>query len=541
MLVRSVRRGVAAWPLAMPGFVAALVLAAALLAAPALAAKSTPKSPAPKVVKAAPARTGLETLEKQVKEFTLANGLRFILVERHEAPVFSFETVVNAGGADEQPGITGIAHMMEHMAFKGTPTIGSTDWKAEKPLLDAEERAWQAVLDERRLGIHADSTKLRALEQAWKDAQEASHKYVDENKYSKLLEQAGAQDMNAQTMDDITHYFYSLPSNRLELWALMEGDRFTHPVLREFYKERDVVREERRMGIESSPNGRLYDEFIHVAYQAHPYHIGVIGYPSDLQTFSRTQGDSFFRAHYTAKNMTTAVVGDVTLPELQQLAEKYFGEIPATPPAHGPDTVEPTQMAERRVILEDPAQPMIFMGWHIPAGTDPSYPAYQALASLLAGGDYARLNKALRKERKIVTAIGAEPGFPGEKYPNMLFLYVVPAAGQDPLVVEQAIYGVLDSVLTVKPFTDEELQGYKVRVRAGKIREVENNLSLAGALARAQNLYGDWHQFFREQERVQALTVGDLMAAMKSSLVRSNRTVGMIVNPPKQASNEGGH
>jgi predicted Zn-dependent peptidase len=239
--------------------------------------------------------------------------------------------------------------------------------------------------------------------------------------------------------------------------------------------------------------------------------------------------------------MTTAVVGDVTLPELQRLAEKYFGEIPATPPAHGPDTVEPTQMAERRVILEDPAQPIIFMGWHIPAGTDPGYPAYRALADLLAGGDYARLNKALRKERKIVTAIGMEPGFPGEKYPNMLFLYAVPAAGQDPLVVEKAIYGVLDSVATVKSFTDEELQGYKVRVRARKIGAVEGNLSLAMGLAQAQNLYGDWHQFFRELEHVQALRVDDLMGAMKRSLVKSNRTVGMIVNPAKQASNEGGH
>jgi predicted Zn-dependent peptidase len=524
-----------------PGaWLCALALVAALVAPASAASVGKAKSPAAAPKVAAPVRTGLENLEKQVKEFMLPNGLRFIVVERHDAPVFSFETVVNAGGADEQVGITGIAHMMEHMAFKGTTTVGSSDWKVEKPLLDAEEQAWQAVLGERRKGAQADPAKLAALEQAFADAQTASHKLVVSNQFSKILEQAGAQDMNAQTMDDITHYFYSLPSNRLELWALMEGGRFTHPVFREFYKERQVVQEERRMGIESSPMGRLYDEFIHIAYQAHPYHFGVIGYASDLKTFSRTQGDEFFRAHYVAKNMTVAVVGDVTVPDVQKVAVRYFGDIPDTPPMHGPDTQEPEQKAERRVILEDPAQPVIMMGWHIPAATDPSYAAYKALASLLGGGDYARLNKTLRKERKIVTQLQVFTGLPGEKYPNMLGMFIVTAAGQDPLAVEKAVYGVLDSIQTVKPLTAEELDGYKVRMRAEKIGAVENNLSLAGELAQAQNLYGDWHQFFREQERVQSLTPDDLMAAMKRTLIASNRTVGLIVNPPKQAANEGG-
>jgi predicted Zn-dependent peptidase len=447
---------------------------------------------------------------------------------------------VNAGGADEQVGQTGIAHMMEHMAFKGTAVVGTKDWAKEKPLLDAEEAAYRALLTERRRGLHADTTRLAALQKAFGEAQEAARAVVESNEFSRLIEGAGAPDMNAETSDDVTRYFYSLPSNRLELWALMEGGRFTHPVFREFYKERDVVREERRMSVESSPTGRLYDEFIHIAYQAHPYHFGVIGYPSDLTTFSRTQGDEFFRSHYVAKNMTVAVVGDVTLPDVQRVAAMYFGDIPDTPPPPGPSTVEPEQKAERRVTLEDPAQPVILIGWHIPAATDPSYAAYKALADLMGGGDYARLNKVLRKERKIVAQIQAFAGLPGEKYPTMLGIFVVPSAGQDPLVVEQAVYGVLDSIATAKPFTAEELAGYKVRVRAQKIGAVDGNLSLAGELAQAQNLYGDWHQFFREQERVQALTVDELMGAMKRSLVRSNRTVGMIVNPPKQAANAGG-
>ena len=499
----------------------------------ASAAKEAPGAPGA-------VRTGLENLEKQVQSFSLPNGLKFIVVERHAAPVFSFETVVNAGSANDGLGTTGLAHMMEHMAFKGTAIVGTRDFGAEKPLLDAEERAWQNLRDERRKGAAADSTRLRALEQAFAVAQASSHDLVVSNEFQKVIEQAGAQNWNASTHNDFTNYYYSLPSNRLELWALMEGGRMGHPVFREFYKERDVVYEERRMRTEASPIGRLIDEFIHASYVAHPYGFGGIGHPSDLKSFSRTQGDEFFRNYYVAKNMTVALVGDVSTPEVKAVAEKYFGDLSAAPVPPPLDTVEPEQRAERRVILEDPAQPFVFMGWHIPAATDPRYPAYEALADLLGGGDWARLNKALVKEQKIAVRLECGTGFPGEKYPNQIVVFVAPASGQDPLKVEQAVYDVLSEIETSKPFTAEELAGYKVRVRADKIETAADNARLAGTLAQAQALYGDWHEFFRGQERVQALKTADLMDALKRSLLRSNRTVGLIVNPTAPAANQGG-
>ena len=488
----------------------------------------------------APVRTGLENLEQQLRDFTLPNGLKVIVLERHTAPVFSFQTVVGSGSANDQVGTTGLAHMMEHMAFKGTPIVGTRDYAAEKPLLGREEVAWQAVLDERRKGLRADSTRLGQLRQAFAGAQTASHEYVVSNEFQKIIEQAGAQRWNAFTANDLTAYFYSMPSNRLELWALMEGGRMAHPVFREFYKERDVVYEERRMRTESSPVGRLVDEFIHASYVAHPYGFGGIGHPSDLTTFSRTQGDEYFRAHYVAKNMAVAVVGDVTLSDVQAVARKYFGDLSDAPPPPPIDTVEPEQRAERRVILEDPAQPLVLIGWHIPAGADSRYPAYKALADLLGGGEWARLNKALVKEKKIAARLQCGTGFPGERYPNQMIVFVTPAAGQDPEQVEHAVYDVLDEIASSKPFTPAELEGYQVRVRAEKIETAENNASLAGELAQAQIQLGDWHEFFREQERVQSLTVDDLMAAIKRSLVKSNRTVGLIVNPKTQAANQGG-
>ena len=273
--------------------VLALALAAVMAlpthaATKAAAASKAGVTAAPKAV-----RTGLETLEKQVQEFTLANGLRFVVVERHQAPVFSFFTVVNSGSANDAVGTTGIAHMMEHMAFKGTSLVGTRDYSREKPLLDAEERAWEALLDERRKGLRADSTKLKQLGQVFSDAQQASQKLVVPNEFTRVVEQAGGQGINAFTAEDITAYFYSLPSNRLEMWAALFAGALVDPVFREFYKERDVVYEERRMRVESSPIGRLVYEFNTSAFNAHPYGFGGIGFPSDLKSFSRKIG----RAH----------------------------------------------------------------------------------------------------------------------------------------------------------------------------------------------------------------------------------------------------
>jgi predicted Zn-dependent peptidase len=258
-------------------------------------------------------------------------------------------------------------------------------------------------------------------------------------------------------------------------------------------------------------------------------------------SFTRAEGDAFFKRYYVAPNMTVAVVGDVPLADLKAHAERYFSDIPAGPMPPPIDTVEPEQKAERRVYLEDTAQPMMGIGWKVPAATDPSYPAYEALASLIGGGDYARLQKVLVKEKKIAAQLQAFAGLPGQKFPHLLTVFVVPATGQDPEAVEQEVYAVLDEIASgTKPFTAEELEGYKVRTRAARIAAAEGNSELASGLAMAQTLYGDWREFFREQERVQALTLADVEAAMKRSLVRTNRTVAMIVNPKPAAAAEGG-
>jgi len=529
---------------ARAAFPAVAAIACAAVAAWTIGAPhaiAAPKS-RPAAAKSVAPATGLENLEKQVQEFTLPNGLRFLLVERHDAPVFSFETRVNAGGAQELPGVTGIAHMMEHMAFKGTERVGTKDYAAEAPLLAAEEKAWQAVLDERRKGAAADTARLRSLKAAFEEAREKARGQVVSNGFNTLLEQNGAIGINAQTSSDWTRYFYSIPSNRLDLWALMESSHMAFPVFREFYKERDVVYEERRMRTDSSPIGRLFEAFLQTAYTAHPYGYGVIGFPSDLTSFTRTAGEAFYRKYYVAKNMSVSVVGDVTLPELKRVAEKYWGDVSSAPAPPDIDVWEPEQKAERRVLLEDAAQPYVLMGWHCPAETDPSYPAYEALGDLLGGGVHSRLHKLFVKEKKMAVAVGAGPGVVGTKYPTLFLIFAVPAAGQDPLALEQEIYKALDEIQKEKPFTADELAGYRVRTRASLVGRAEGNESLAEALVEAQIAFGDWRSFFRQAERAQSIQPAEVLGVMKKTLVRGNRTVAVIVPPPSEtASTEGGH
>ena len=253
----------------------------------------------------------LASFEKHVLVKKLANGLTVIVMERTEAPVFSFATVVNAGSAQEVPGITGLAHMFEHMAFKGTTKVGTSNYEAEKAALANVEKKYADYDRERRKTVGRDEAKVAAAEKAWKSAMDNAQKYVIPNEFSEIVERNGGEDVNASTADDATEYHYSFPVNRLELWAYLESERFIHPVFREFYKERNVVIEERRMRTDSAPIGRLVEQFLSEAFAAHPYHRPTIGYISDLNSFSATDAQHFFDTYYIPSNMVVAVVGDV--------------------------------------------------------------------------------------------------------------------------------------------------------------------------------------------------------------------------------------
>src|SRR6476646_8748024 len=253
----------------------------------------------------------LKEFEKKITEFTLANGLHFIVCERHEAPVVSFHTYVNAGSVDDPKGQTGLAHMFEHMAFKGTQTIGTINWAGEKKALEEVDAVYQRIEEEENKGPRADQEKIKSLRAEAKQATDRANAFVEPNAYPGLIEANGGVGMNASTGLDATEYHYSLPSNRLELWFILESQRFLDPVFREFYKERDVVMEEYRMRVESSPQGLLLQTFLAAAFAAHPYRVMGTGWPSDIEHLRRDEANNFFKTYYVPRNIVIGIVGDV--------------------------------------------------------------------------------------------------------------------------------------------------------------------------------------------------------------------------------------
>ena len=466
------------------------------------------------------------SFEKRVTVKVLPNGLTVLVVERPEAPVFSFFTHVDVGADREYPGITGLAHMFEHMAFKGTDTIGTTNYPAEKVALEKVEQAYQAYDRERRKEVGRDEKKVADLEKAWKDAMAAAQKYVVENQFGEIVEQKGGEGLNAFTTNEETAYHYSFPSNEFELWAYLESDRFLHPVFREFYKERDVVHEERRLS-ESQPFGRLSEQFLGAAYIAHPYGRPVLGWPSDLESFSETDAENYYRKYYVPANMVVTVVGDVKANEALPVMEKYFGQLPARPKPEPLRTVEPPQIAERIVILHETSQPIFIEGYHKPGARDKDDAVYDALQDLMSNGRTSRLYRSLVRDKKLAVFSGGFNGFPGNKYPNLFVFFAVSTPGHTPEELRDAIHSEIERVKK-EDITDEELAMIKVRAKADLVRGLGDNEGLAQQLGSYQAFFGDWREVFRHVDDIGKVSKADIRRVANTTFVESNRTVGMI-------------
>lgn len=494
------------------------ILASALLAAAAVAAVAAP-APLP--------AQDLESFEARTTVHTLDNGWTFIIVRRPEAPVFSFATLVDVGAAQEVPGITGLAHMFEHVAFKGTPVVGTTDWEAEREALARLEAAYQAYQAE-RFSQDPDPEELQALEEAFRKRQEEAAQYARSSEYGTLIEEEGGVGLNAFTSADVTGYFYSLPSNKLELFAYLESERFLRPVFREFYKERSVVQEERRLRTESNPVGRLVEQFVSTAYQAHPYGQPVVGHMSDLQAFTMTDAEDFFETYYAPSNMVTAVVGDVDPETLIPLLETYFGRIPGRGEAPTLRTEEPSQAGEKVVTIPDAAQPYYLEGYHKPSVTHRDQAVYDAVDDVLTRGRTSRLYRRLVRDERLAVNVQSFSGFPGDKYPNLWAVFVVPAPDVSNERIQAVVHEEL-ARLADEGVSDQELERFRTRSRADLIRSLQSNQGLARELADAHRLFGDWRELFRYLERLEEVTSEDVRRVAGETLVQTNRTVAQIV------------
>jgi predicted Zn-dependent peptidase len=470
----------------------------------------------------------LASFEKNLTVHKLDNGMTFLIYERPVAPVFSFYTYVDVGSAQEVPGITGLAHFFEHMAFKGTTTIGTKDYKAEKAAMDAVDAAY-AAYERERIKPEPNAERLAGLEQVFKDAQEKAGELVKKNEFGEIIDRNGGVGLNASTSADKTDYFYSLPANKVELWAYLESSRFLDPVFREFYKERDVVMEERRLRTESQPIGRLIEQMLAVSFVAHPYRQPTVGYMSDLKSITRADAWEFYKKHYTPANMTTAIVGDVKAEDVIPILDEYFGRIPAGPKPAPLRTVEPQPLVERVVRMPDKSQPVYVEGYFRPAATHPDDAIYNAIADVLSTGRTSRLYRSLVRDKQIAAFAGAFNGFPGTKYPHLMLVFGVTTPGNGNEDIQAAIREEIERIQN-EPITDAELKRVKTRAKAGLIRGLANNSGLAIQLATYQATRGDWKELFTSVDKIEKVTKEDVQRIAKELFKPTNRTVAMIYN-----------
>ncbi|NEO87318.1 MAG: insulinase family protein [Spirulina sp. SIO3F2] len=468
----------------------------------------------------------LDRVKSKVTEFTLDNGLKFIVLERHDAPVISFATYADVGGVDEPDGQTGVAHFLEHLAFKGTTQIGTTDYAAESVLLDRLDEMFETLKSARQSG---DADAIATIEAEFTQLQDEAANISIQNQFGQIIERAGGVGLNAATSADFTRYTYSLPSNKLELWMSLESERFLDPVFREFFKEQQVILEERRWRTDNSPIGQMIEAFLDAAYTTHPYKRPVIGYNEDIRNLTRANVQDFFDIYYVPSNLTVGIVGDVDPRQVQELAEIYFGRYTKRPVPPEVSEVEPAQTETRSVTLTLDSEPWYLEGYHRPALTHPDSAAYDLMSSILSDGRTSRLYKSLVEEQQVALGASGYGGFPGDKYPNLILFYALTAPGNSVDDVAVALHQEIERLKT-EPVTQQELDRVKNQARAGLLRTLDSNGGMARLLVEYQAKTGNWRNLFTQLDRIAQVTPADIQRIAQSTFTAQNKTVGKLLN-----------
>jgi len=479
------------------------------------------------------AATGSATaldLADRVIEHRLANGLTLLLMERHQAPIVAVNLTYKVGGVNEHNGITGVAHLYEHMAFKGSRTIGVTDAREEQPVLEQLDRLADAIMAEKARGPAANQARLATLQKQFADIEAQADRFVVPAELATLYQRHGGVGLNATTGKDLTRYFLSFPANRLPLWAAVESDRMANGVLREFYKEKQVVLEERRLRTDNSPSGRLHEAFTAAAFQAHPYGLPVIGWPSDLEGLSKAQTEAFFQTYYGPANAVLTIVGDITPTDVIALVEQTFGRLQARPPSPLVQTTEPPQTGERRVEVEYDAEPQVLIGFHKPSAGHPDDVVFDVIESLLSGGRTSRLHKRLVQEQQLAATVSAFSSYPGAQYPHLFVIGATPRAPHTAAEIEQTIYAELDR-LKNEPVTPRERDKILNQIDAAHVRALRSNSGMASYLGYFHAITGDWREMFMQRDRIAKVRPEDIQRVTAQYFTKRNRIVATLVKP----------
>jgi len=491
---------------------------------------------------------GAGAQEVPIQERRLPNGFRVLAVERAEETTIAAGFVVRVGSANERPGITGIAHLFEHMMFKGTPTIGTRDAARDREIIDRQEEVReqmraeeQIVLAAWRRGEVEDPTRLENQTPRYRELAAEFRKLIEEqrallvkNEFDRIYTTAGGSGMNAFTTHDLTAYFITVPANKLELWCWMESERLLRPVFREFYAERDVVFEERRMRTESTPLGKFEEAFQSMFWEAHPYQWPVIGWASDIPAISRRDADEFYARYYNPANITLILVGNLDLGQAWPMLERYFGRIPGAREAAPPVvTREPPQVAEKRMLAEAEANPQVDILFHtVPFQHRDSY-VLQVLDGLLDGRT-GRLHKGLVLGREVATETYTATDH--RRWAGLLNVGAELREGRTHEEVEQAIYSELDR-LKNEEVPAEELQKVKNNFAANEYRKLTSNMRILYQLLFYEGS-GDWREINLSGPRIQAVTAADIQRVARTYLTRENRAVAIYSRKPASPADD---
>jgi predicted Zn-dependent peptidase len=473
-----------------------------------------------------------------VRATVLSNGLTVLSLHRPGAPTAAMVVQYGVGGVNEVPGQTGIAHLLEHMLFKGTESMGTRNPEAEERLLARADEAHDSLLALRALPAHGDPAmeeEARRLRQRISILEDSARSHSVPNEFSRILSREGARGLNAVTTSETTTYFVEIPSNRAELWFALEADRMANPVFREFYTERDVVMEERRLRVETSPSGLLYETHLALAYRAHPYGQPVVGHMSDLESLSRRDLETYYRRFYGAGNAVVVVVGNVPPDSVHAWARRYLGSLPEGEPSRPVLTREPEQKGERRAALVLDAQPSLRMGWHVPDAAHPDAAALSMMSMLLTGGRTARLQKRLVQDQRLAASISSSV-VPGRRYPGLFVISAEPRAPHTTRDLEEAIQEEIRRLAEIPP-TPDELRRVRTQIEASRVRRLRTNLGLALQLAEGHTVRGDWTRALLDLEDVAGVRPEDVARVADRYFASEHLSVATVV-PSDEARGE---
>jgi predicted Zn-dependent peptidase len=468
-----------------------------------------------------------ESLDKRVIEHTLKNGMKLLLLERHQSPTVATTIMFKVGSVDEVTGMTGTAHLLEHMLFKGTRMLGTKDYKKEKPLLDKMDKIASRLDAEERKGDKADKNKIEKLRAELKRIQDEHKNLVIKDEFASLYSKNGGVGYNAGTSRDMTSYIISLPSNKIKLWTAIESDRMKNPVLREFYSERDVVMEERRMSYDNDPEGSLFENFLAAAYLAHPYRNPTIGWRSDIKFLPKMEVERFLKTYYAPNNCVVAVVGDINPKEVIKMMERYFGDIT---PQNIPERIwtdEPEQDGGKRIEVEFDANPSILIGYHKPTLPHHDDYVFDVIDFILGSGRTSRLYKKMVEEKRMAVSVSTY-SLPGSRYPNLFVFNGVPRAPHTVKELEDAFYEELER-LKNEPVSQKELERVINNLEASFIRQLGSNRGMSDTLAYYNTIAGDWRYIITHIDEIRKITPEDIMNTAKKYFNKNKRTVAVLV------------